>query len=309
MTNQQERIVGGLLGLALGDALGAPFEFRRADEIPNPIPEFSLPWRGYPAGTWTDDTAMALSLADSLIDNDGDLVARDIAGRHVEWLLSDPPDVGILTRTVLSWWQAGVAEPALRYLRERGPEVSAGNGSVMYCAPLGLVRAENRVRLLKDAPALSTVTHADPRCQTACLCVTYAAAALVAGEDARDAVVDAVGACEGLEGKDELEELIDGAGIARPIDGPDQGFCFFTAGVAMRIAVTAGSFEEGILEVIALGGDTDTNAAVTGALLGARFGRDAPPSGWLDKLGERDRVEETAEKLAALASAGSAGEP
>ena len=97
-----------------------------------------------------------------------------------------------------------------------------------------------------------------------------------------------------------MEELIDGAGISRPIDGPDQGFCFFTAGVALRTAVTAESFREGLLEVVTLGGDTDTNAAVAGAVLGARDGLSSLPPDWLEKLGERRTVATAAEELAAL---------
>ena len=62
MTDQRERAIGSILGLAVGDALGAPFEFRRRSEIPDPLPAFELPWMGMPPGTWTDDTAMARNL-------------------------------------------------------------------------------------------------------------------------------------------------------------------------------------------------------------------------------------------------------
>ncbi|HEY5858896.1 MAG TPA: ADP-ribosylglycohydrolase family protein, partial [Actinomycetota bacterium] len=56
MTTARQRVAGGILGLALGDALGAPFEFRRAHDIPSPIPAFELPWMDRPPGSWTDDT-------------------------------------------------------------------------------------------------------------------------------------------------------------------------------------------------------------------------------------------------------------
>jgi ADP-ribosyl-[dinitrogen reductase] hydrolase len=193
-----------------------------------------------------------------------------------------------------------VEDAARRHVEERGPEVSAGNGSVMYCAPLGVAYAHSPERLHELAPALSAITHWDGRCGTACLAVCLAVAGLVRGEDAERAVIDAVRACDGREGDEELRELVDGAGLVRPIDGPDRGFVFFTAGVALRTAARAESFEQGLLDVVALGGDTDTNAAVTGALLGARDGLEALPPAWLAKLADREAIEHEAKALADL---------
>ena len=296
MSSERERAVGSVLGLAVGDALGAPFEFRRARELPSPIPAFELPWNGYPPGTWTDDTAMARNLWLSLTAAGGELDTADVLARHVEWLATGPPDVGTLTRRVLAWAAEGEPDPARRYVTERGPEVSAGNGSVMYCAPLGVAYAHRPGDLLVAAPALSAITHWDERCRTACLAVTLATAALVRGEPAELAVRAALEAVADREGGEELEYLVGGAGIARPIDGPDQGFVFFTAGVAMRMAGEARGFEEGLREVIALGGDTDTNAAVAGALLGALHGLDGIPRAWLAALADRGALQEEAER-------------
>jgi ADP-ribosyl-[dinitrogen reductase] hydrolase len=297
----RERAVGSVLGLALGDALGAPFEFRRAAQIPAPLPAFELPWMGLPPGTTTDDTAMARNLIRSLIANDGRLDPADVLARHIEWLATGPPDVGNLTRRVLSRASDGAPDAAREYVEQRGPEVSAGNGSVMYCAPLGIAYANRPDELFDAAPALSAITHWDERCRTACLVVTLAVAALVRGEEPRDAVVRAVSAVSGREGAEELEELVDAAGLTRPIDGPDQGFVFYSAGVALRIAAAAPPFEAGLREVVALGGDTDTNAAVTGALLGALHGREGLPEAWLAKLVDREDLEADASALARFA--------
>jgi ADP-ribosyl-[dinitrogen reductase] hydrolase len=300
----RERAIGSVLGLALGDALGAPFEFRRSEQIPAPIPAFELPWMGLPAGTTTDDTAMARNLIRSLIANDGRLEPADVLARHVEWIATGPPDVGTLTRRVLSRAREGAAHAAREYVEQRGPEVSAGNGSVMYCAPLGVAYATRPDQLLEAAPALSAITHWDERCRTACLAVTLAVAALVRGEDPREAVVRSVAAVSGRAGAEELEELVDTAGLTRRIDGPDQGFALFTAGVGLRTAAEAPPFEDGLRAVVAFGGDTDTNAAVTGALLGALRGRDALPVGWLARLDDADALEADTEKLAAFAARG-----
>ncbi len=293
MTDQRERAIGSILGLAVGDALGAPFEFRRRSEIPDPLPAFELPWMGLPPGTWTDDTAMARNLWRSLADHDGALDLSDVLARHVAWLATDPPDVGNQTSLALR-------EGAEAVFDRRGPEVSAGNGSVMYCAPLGVARVGEPGRLLEEAPALSRLTHWDGRCQTACLVVTLAAAALVRGAPAAEAVVGAIGAVLDREGGEELEYLVGEAGRARPLDGPDQGFTLFTAGIALQVAGEGRDVEGGLRHVVGLGGDTDTNAAVAGALLGAAHGVDAIPVSWLGALADRDDLAAEAAALAGL---------
>ncbi len=297
----RDRAVGSVLGLALGDALGAPFEFRRAAQIPSPLPAFELPWMGLPPGTTTDDTAMARNLIRSLVANGGRLDTADVLARHLAWFATDPPDVGNLTRHVLLRTRDGDSDAARAYVKERGPEVSAGNGSVMYCAPLGVAYANRAGDLVGAAPALSAVTHWDERCRTACLAVTLTVAALVRGEEPRSAVISSVGTVTGREGAEELEELVDTAGRVRPIDGPDQGFVLFTAGVALRTAAMASPFDEGLREVVSRGGDTDTNAAVAGALLGAIHGREGLPGEWLARLADRGEIEAEAASLAAIA--------
>ena len=142
----QDRAIGSVLGLALGDALGAPFEFRRAHDVPSPLPAFQLPSMGLPPGSTTDATAMARNLIRSLVLHAG-LDLDDVLDRHVEWLASNPPEVGNWTRRVLSRVRAGERDAARLVWEERGPEVSAGNGSVMYCAPLGVAYASRPDRL------------------------------------------------------------------------------------------------------------------------------------------------------------------
>jgi ADP-ribosyl-[dinitrogen reductase] hydrolase len=298
-----QRAIGSILGLAIGDALGAPFEFRRRTQIAFPLPAFELPWNGMPPGTWTDDTAMAMNLWTSLIDHGGALDLGDVLDRHVTWLASDPPDVGHQTRAALTLAWEGTAEPARVVFERRGPEVSAGNGSVMYCAPLGVVRAEDPERLVEEAPALSRLTHWDGRCQTACLAVTSAVAALVRGEAEDAAVLNSLAVVADREGGEELEYLVGEAGRARPIDGPDMGFTLFTAGIALQVAGEGLDFEDGLRYVVGLGGDTDTNAAVAGALLGALHGIEAIPPDWLGMLVGGGTILEDAAALAALVPA------
>jgi len=285
-TSEDDRAAGSLLGLALGDALGAPFEFSRAHDVPEPLPALEISWRGGPAGSTTDDSALALNLAASIVDRRG-LDTNDVLRRHLAWFRSDPPDVGSLTRRVLGAIAGGRAGPddAARLVWEqRGPEVSAGNGSVMYCAPLGVAYANRPAALFEAAPALSALTHFDERCRTACLAVTLATSGLIRGESAETAVFDALRSVIERPGGEELEFLTEAVGGSRPIDGPGQGFCLYAAAAGLQAALLPDRFEVTLTRVVRLGGDTDTNAAVAGALLGAREGRSRLPANWLARL-------------------------
>lgn len=297
-----DRVVGSCLGLALGDALGAPFEFLRARNVPDPVPALERPWLDRPPGSTTDDTALARNLMTSLVARGG-FDPADLVQRHLEWFRSDPPDVGTITGRVLRRVDRGedAATVAHEVWEQRGPEVSAGNGSVMYCAPLGLAYANRPAELHELAPALSALTHDDGRCRTAVLAVTLAVAGLARGEPAEDSVRSALTAVEALEGGEELEYLVEAAGSPRPIDGPDQGFVLFTAGIAFQALLRGGDAETELRRVVSLGGDTDTNAAVAGALLGARDGIGGLPAAWLERLLDHDAISAEAEALVPLA--------
>jgi ADP-ribosyl-[dinitrogen reductase] hydrolase len=245
---------------------------------------------------------MARNLARSLADRGG-LDPDDLVRRHLEWFATDPPDVGTLTRRVLKRAAAGEdATAAARAVwQERGPEVSAGNGSVMYCAPLGLAFANRPSELVELAPALSVLTHHDERCRTAVLAVTTAVAALVRGQDRRAAAESALTAVLERDGGEELEFLVEQVGRSRAIDGPDQGFCLFTAGAGLQALLRFDAFEPALRHVVGLGGDTDTNAAVAGALLGALVGVDGLPHLWLERLRDPEGIVAEAEALVPLA--------
>jgi ADP-ribosyl-[dinitrogen reductase] hydrolase len=301
--NLADRVVGGCLGLPIGDALGAPFEFTRAHLIPDPLPTVELDRPGGPTGSTTDETSMARDLMRSLATRGG-FDPDDLVRRHVDWFRSDPPRVASLTRLVLR--RAAQGEDAATVARDlwaqRGPEVSAGNGSVMYCAPLGVAYANRPDELFELAPALSALTYFDGRCRTAVLAVTLCVAALVRGDPAQTAATSALDAVIDREGGEELEYLVDAVGRSRPIDGPDQGFCLFTAGVAFQALLRGGDVETELRRVVSLGGDTDANAAVAGALLGARDGLEGLPSPWLDRLVDHDEIRREADALVELAS-------
>ena len=159
------------------------------------------------------------------------------------------------------------------------------------------------------APRLSAITHHDERCRTAVLAVTLATAAAVRGDSPGRSAGQALEAVLDREGGEELEFLAEEAGRARRVDGPDMGFCLFAAGLGLQALARAGMWqglgqpevEAELRRVVALGGDTDTNAAVVGALLGAAAGRTALPSAWLDRVAGRDEIDREARGLVPLA--------
>ena len=294
-----DRAVASILGLAIGDALGAPFEGQRRDAIPSPVPAFERRWIGRPPGTWTGRTAMARDLWLSLAQHGGTLDGGDVVARHLALLATEPTELGTLTRRVLTAWSRGDADAARGDWERRGPEVSADNGAVSYCAPLGVASAIRPEQLVRTAPTLCAITHWDQRCRTTCLAVTVAVAAMVRGEPAELAVSEAVSSVEDRAGGEELAFLVSEAGRARPIDGPDMRFALFTAGLALQVTEEGRGFEEGLRYVVSMGGDAGANAAVAGALLGAAHGTRALPPEWVEVLVDAGTIRSEAEALAA----------
>lgn len=261
---------------------------------------------GRPLWTSSDSIALALNLARSLGEL-GRFEAADVMARHVDWFRSNRRGTGTFTLKVLARVSDGTSpwEDAARLVwEERGPEVSAGNGSVSYCAPLGAAYAHRPRALRRTAPALSALTHHDERCRSACLAVTVAVAAGVRGEPPTVAVQTAITEVLDREGGEELEFLVEAVGSARPVDGPDMGFCLFTAAAGLQALLRSadadpgqGTFERELRRVVALGGDTDSNAAVAGALLGATVGAAMLPEAWLRALGGQNELRRAARRL------------
>jgi ADP-ribosylglycohydrolase len=295
-----DRAVGSVLGLALGDAMGAPFQSLRSHQIPASLPALEPPGIDPPPGSTTDATAMARNLIGSLVHN-GRLEPEDVLRRHVDWSARAPGAAGSFTRRVLARASSGGGGAARAVWEERGPEASAGNGSVMYCGPLGVGYAGRPEELHEAGPALSALTHWDERCGTAVTSLTLAVAALVRGEPTDASIQGALIAVEDQPGGEELEFLVDAIGESRAIDGPDRGFCLFAAGAALQAPLRHPTFEAGVFGVIGLGGDTGANAAAAGALLGALAGGSGLPGDRLGRLQDRSAIEAEAKALAELA--------
>ncbi len=162
----QSRTRAVALGAAIGDALGMPLEFRAPSPLENLLREMS-PGR-LPAGSITDDTEMALALAESLLAH-RPLDAQDLARRFVDWFNSGPSDYGFQTAFMLRRISGGLDwEIAAQQSRRESPD-SAGNGSVMRCWPVALAYLQDHDRLLADSELQSLVTHPHPECVAGCL--------------------------------------------------------------------------------------------------------------------------------------------
>lgn len=301
MTDKIDKAEGTLLGLACGDALGRPVEFKSAHRIEQEHGYLTEMIGGgthnKPAGTVTDDTDMALCIAESLVEHDG-FVPEDVASRFVDWYDSGPFDIGIMTSDALRRIKRGESwETAGQAVWESKPEGSnAGNGSVMRCAPYAVAFAESPETLGEVSRQSSAITHADPRCTAGCAILNRVIAALLTDSfESLDAVVDATG--EPLSG--ELANAVRAVPESvEPRRLESTGYVVHTLQTALYHALTAETPREGICEAVNMGQDTDTVGAVTGALVGARFGASALPDSWLQELTVESRLRELGRELA-----------
>jgi ADP-ribosyl-[dinitrogen reductase] hydrolase len=291
----RERFVGCLVGLAIGDALGAPLEFMPRAEIAATYGEvrdlLGGGWLNVEPGEYTDDTQLALAVANSLVLC-GRLDPPDIAARLVAWLRTGPKDVGKITRTALRYHEQGLP------WREVGPRVAremegraAGNGSLMRCAPLALFHAARPEALVRDSAILSQITHANPLSVWGSIAVNLAIAELLHGR--RDGLIERVAAQ--VEEPQVRATLLAAPGLSRRAVRSG-GHALETLGAAFWALENHSSFEEVVVAAVNLGDDADTVGAVAGALAGAREGAAAIPERWLAHL-------RTAEGLADLALA------
>ena len=296
----RDRIRGIAVGAAAGDALGMPLEFRPR----RPVGQLVREMQGgrLPSGTFTDDTEMALAVAESLLAH-LPLDPEDLGTRFLGWFRMMPTDVGVHTKAVLEIMDLGEDWEAASKEAQRINPDSAGNGSVMRCWPVAVVHRNDPERLLADSRLQSQVTHAHPECGAGCAFVNAAIYGLLHGAEPAQAVAQAVDDLgDGLPS--DLRRTIEDAPRLSREQLLNSGWVRHTVESAVWGLLTTSSFEEAVVQVVNLGDDTDTAGAVVGALAGAAYGLEAIPKRWRAALrGEwppRGRVWREAD-LAALA--------
>ncbi len=306
-TTEERRSAGTLLGLAVGDALGAAVEFMTPDTFPPVMGLRAGGPHGLAAGEWTDDTAMALALADSILTVGWDL--NDQASRYLNWwregtysVTGECFDIGMTTASSLrrfestgDAWRSG----------EEG-EHSAGNGSIMRLAPVVIAAAH---RYPDDVAGLVTLcvesslpTHRAPQAISACVVFGVMLAGLIWGET-KERVLDPEWAVWGSlpdELHPSIEEVVRGSYHRRePPEIVGSGYVVRCLEAALWAFARHDSYPDAVLAAVNLGDDADTTGAVCGQLAGAAWGDDGIPDEWLSGLAWRDQIHELGGELSA----------
>jgi ADP-ribosyl-[dinitrogen reductase] hydrolase len=289
---QLDRACGAVLGTAVGDALGAPYEFGVATVGPEGPRMIGGGLGGFAPGEWTDDTTMAwaiLDVAATGADLRTDEALTAIARNFRDWYDTRPPDIGNQTRTILGAVgpdSTGAAMTATSYDLHARTGHTAGNGSLMRTAPVALPYLDDPVVLVEAARKVGALTHYDPHAQEACVLWSLAIrhAILHAELDLR----------AGFEHLDEeavefWRGRLDDAERFEPGRFTPNGWAVTALQAAWSAIVhtpvpTDGSecrhLVDSLHTAIGIGDDTDTVAAIAGALLGARYGASAIPAEW-----------------------------
>lgn len=295
MPLDRDAIIGSLLGLAVGDALGLPCENlspRRAKRLFPHLDRYQFFFR---RGVFSDDTEHACLTAQALLVSGGDLAKfrRDLAKRLRWWAVGFPAGTGRATiKACAKLW--------LGWSPEHSGVWSAGNGPAMRAPILGLCFGSDRDRLIQFNRASTRMTHTDPKAELGALAVALAAhhsaeMRMSAPSDATNfvsAVRDLIGAesdaakllesfdasAKSLQAGHTTEEFATSLGLSRGVTG----YMYHTVPVALYAWLRyPDDFRTAVQSAIRCGGDTDTVAAITGALVGARVGKAGIPPEWL----------------------------
>jgi ADP-ribosyl-[dinitrogen reductase] hydrolase len=292
--DQRDRAIGAMLGLAIGDAVGTTLEFSVRDTR-QPVRDMvgGGPFRLKP-GEWTDDTAMALCLADSLLACNH-LDQRDLMQRFCRWWRNGENsctgtcfDIGNATRAALIRFEhtgdpvAGSTDPQ-----------SAGNGSLMRLAPAAIRHYADLASAIEVARGQSVTTHAAAASVAACAFFTELVVHALNGVDRA-----ALFSPREFLGHREIAAIAKGRYLNKKrSEIKASGYVVHTLEAALWCVHRATDFREAVLVAANLGEDADTVAAVTGQLAGAIWGERGIPQDWRAKLAWRDRIRDGAIRL------------
>jgi ADP-ribosylglycohydrolase len=293
VTEIEDRAIGALLASACGDALGAGYEF--GPPLADDAPVSMRGGNGFGPGEWTDDTAMAIAIAEAAARHDLTSTAGldAVATGFLRWVNDDPVDIGVQTRAVLTG-RGGTDSAALIIRSEaffrQNPAGGAGNGALMRTVPVALSTLDDEDKAYRAARTVGSLTHFDPVSGEACALWTLAIRYAVhhASFDGLRLALDRLKPERAVFWSRRLDE----AEQSRPADFTRNGWVVQALQAAWsaisRTPVPAG--DPGSHLVTALenavrgGNDADTVAAIAGGLLGARWGVEAIPLQWTEML-------------------------
>ncbi len=295
----EDRILGSLLGLAVGDALGTTVEFQARDSFP-PVTDmvgggvFNLA-----PGQWTDDTSIALCIAASLMET-GAYDPRDQLARFVRWFrdgyLSSTGrcfDIGNQTRTALEEF-AVTGEP----YRKTAGAMSAGNGSLMRLAPVAMAFCDDPEAAAQFSADSSRTTHPAVECVEACGAYGRLIAAAIEGASHTELYVLAADLAEQVTSP-ELATILRGSYRVKERDEiSSSGYVLHSLEAALWAFARTDDFLDGALLAVNLGDDADTVGAIYGQLAGALYGRSGIPESWRNRLHDARMIEDLAAGIA-----------
>ncbi|HYG16294.1 MAG TPA: ADP-ribosylglycohydrolase family protein [Bacteroidia bacterium] len=297
-----------LFGVAVGDALGVPHEFKKRELfVTNPVESMTGYGTYYqPAGTWSDDTSLTLCLAEMLT---GEYSLEVLGNNFVKWYrqnywtaTGEVFDIGNTTRYAIQRLAKGM-EPLYTGEME---VASNGNGSLMRILPLALYvkdkPIDERYKIIKEA---SAVTHAHIRSVISCFYYVEFALKLMKGEKPQQAFINNKSVSEYYSALNinsfEIARL-DNLLIKDIYQFSDEqikssGYVIDSLEAAIWCLLTTHTYKEAVLRAVNLGEDTDTVAAITGGLAGIYYGFDSIPDEWLIVLAKAPEISDLADKL------------
>ncbi len=318
LSDLSDRARGVMLGLAAGNLLGLDVEGAShrqiADWYPDGVTEIEPDEAHRPLD---DDLAQAVDLGEALVA--GDEFIQGFMQRLIDWARDNGRGMGITTRAVIDELRRDRQFPnAARAIYESRNRI-APNGGVMRCAPVAIARRNDPGLLVRDSASTCAVTHYAPTCQWSCVIVNAVISQFLNGvEPDLNALLNAAKA----DGCPDLLEIARRDGIPSaileaiatgdPAPGGNEwllrdhgliGHTLLAMQFGLWAAVTPLSLEDALIASVGAGGDTDTNAAVAGAVLGARYGASSIAQRWLDCIPQRQRIESLADELVSLSSA------
>ncbi len=292
----RDRYLGCLIGLGVGDALGAPLGFMS----PAVITQRHGQARDYLGGGWlllrpgqvTDSAQMALALARSLV-RQRKFDVEDVVRELLAWFESEPTDMDKVVRASLGLMKAGqsILQASKRVVEELGIEAN-GSASLARCAPVGLLHAKSLMQNVQDSVRQSKITHWNDGAGGACALANLLIAEYVAGRP-DFALARSV---EYLE-----DQAVRQAAVAAETlsydDLHSSGSALDTLQCALWCVLHHNDFEEAVIAAVNLGGEAGAVGALTGALAGARHGLPAIPDRWLEELEGREELTALADTL------------
>ena len=305
MITKRDRIIGGIMGVVVGDALGLPVQFMSRNDVRREPVEGMIGHGTFnlPPGSWSDDSSLTLCLAESLTQKG--YSPPDIRDKFIGWLTK-----GYMTPYGYAYDMGGTTMMAIRQIQKyadirQGPsrEEDNGNGALMRILPAALYFADDP-QMVQKVGRLSAMTHGHMRSQIACGFYSVMAGLILQGMGVWDAYDGAVEAFTAYfkakpEERPHFERILSGClGELGDTQLKSTGYVIDSLEAAIWCVLQNDNYSETVLQAVNLGGDTDTIAAIAGGLAGVAYGVQDIPDKWIKCLAKSDEVVKIARNFA-----------